>query len=370
MKLLTYLKTRRIRKEVRTLRNDYLLYADILPEATVKDLEARFLDIRQAIRCEEFEDLPHVVNALRTELKAAIPPQRFGIAAEWFDIIVSALAVAFCFRAYYYEPFQIPTGSMQPTLYGIHTEENVSPGAWDTPPLSYLKWCITGESYKDIRIKNPGVITRYLPSSKPGYALLIVSERDSYVVPDVAMNDLLKRLPVGTRVRTNQSVWRGIVKSGDFLFVNRWIWNFRHPRLGETIVFTTQDIPGLPPNQNYIKRLCGRPGDHVEIKPDSSYLWVNGAPAKKPARLDDIANHLAPWAGGPTYPGYKPAAPTRSYQTETTFDIGLKRYLALGDNSDNSLDSRYWGTVPAKNILGTATFVHWPFTSPRWGTIR
>ena len=53
-----------------------------------------------------------------------------------------------------------------------------------------------------------------------------------------------------------------------------------------------------------------------------------------------------------------------------TFDLGPGEYLALGDNSDNSLDSRYWGAVPAENLLGPATFVHWPFTSPRWGSIR
>lgn len=370
MKLLTYLKTRRARKDLRLLRNEYRLYADILPKTVVNDLETRFLDVAQAIRCEELEDLPQIINSLRTELKAAIPPQRFGVAAEWFDVIVSALAVAFCFRAYFYEPFQIPTGSMQPTLYGIHADESAEPGIWDRAPLSCLKWCITGESYKDIRIQNPGIVSHYLPSAKPGYAVLMVNGRDAYTVPDSVMPDLLKRLPVGTRVHANQCVWRGTVKSGDFLFVNRWIWNFRHPRLGETIVFTTQGLPGLPPNQNYIKRLCGRPGDTVEIKPGSSYLWVNGEAAKKPARLDDIANHLAPWSGGPTYPGYKAAPSAQGYRTATRFELPVKRYLALGDNSDNSLDSRYWGSVPAENLLGTATFVHWPFTSPRWGTIR
>lgn len=370
MKLLTYFKTRRARKALRSLRNDYRLHEDILPEAVKSELELRFLDAKQAIACEELEDLPQVIETLRAELKTALPAQRFAGTAEWFDILVSALAVAFCFRAYYYEPFQIPTGSMQPTLYGIHTEETEAPGPWDKPPLSYLKWCITGESYRDVQVKRPGTVSHYLPSSKPGYAAVLINGTDSYLVPDVVVPTLLARYPVGTRVRAGQSLWRGIVKSGDFLFVNRWIWNFRHPRLGETIVFTTQDLPGLPPNQNYIKRLCGRPGDSVEIKPDSSYLWVNGAPATDPIRLDEIASRISPWPGAPLYPGYKAAPPAQAYQTATRFTLGPKRYLALGDNSDNSLDSRYWGPVPARNLLGTATFVHWPFTSPRWGSIR
>ena len=45
-------------------------------------------------------------------------------------------------------------------------------------------------------------------------------------------------------------------------------------------------------------------------------------------------------------------------------------YYAMGDNSFNSFDSRYWGPVPERNLLGPATVVYWPFTSPRFGWIR
>ena len=46
------------------------------------------------------------------------------------------------------------------------------------------------------------------------------------------------------------------------------------------------------------------------------------------------------------------------------------QYFAMGDNSFNSLDSRYWGPVPEHNLLGPATVVYWPFTSHRIGFIR
>jgi signal peptidase I len=41
----------------------------------------------------------------------------------------------------------------------------------------------------------------------------------------------------------------------------------------------------------------------------------------------------------------------------------------MGDNTGHSADSRYWGSVPERNLLGPACLVYWPFTSPRWGLI-
>lgn len=365
-----FLTLRRARKQLRTLRNDFLLHEDLLAPEVRDALAERFTDVAQAIRCRETEELDSVTETLRQELGAALPRPRWPVAAEWFDIIVSALAVAFCFRAYFYEPFQIPTGSMQPTLYGIHTEAADTPGAWDDAPLKWLKWCVTGATYQDIRVRRPGMVSGYEPSRKPGYATLVVNRTDRYDLPnDVALELARGPLPPGSRVSLNQRLWSGYVRRGDFLFVNRWIWNFRHPRLGETIVFSTQGLhPDMPDNQHYIKRLCGRPGDTVEIRPGDSYLWVNGERAVTPARLEEIAEHRRPWPGAPAYPGY--AVPPELGGKPLRFTLGPGEFLAFGDNSANSFDSRYWGPVPSRNLLGPATFVHWPFASPRWGSIR
>ncbi len=377
-----FLLRRRARKAMKAMRATFRLYEDILPNDTRLALSERFDDLRDAIDVQSVNDLDDVVTTLREELGATLPKPRWPVASEWFDVIVSALAVAFCFRAYYYEPFRIPTGSMQPTLYGVHSETADAPSLWDKGPLHYLKWCVTGETYKEVRVRVSGVVTHYLPSATPGYATLVINGRDRYDLPDDVAKVFTTSapgqggLPPGSQVTAGQVLWRGYVKSGDFLFVNRWIWNFRHPRLGETIVFSTRGIGGgLPDNQHYIKRLCGRPGDTVELKENSPYLWVNGQQATDPPRLEEIAQHAAPWKGAPPYPGYKPqpGQPQDGYFVHAAgqrFSLGPGEYLALGDNSDNSLDSRYWGTVPAKNLLGPATFVHWPFTSPRWGNIR
>jgi hypothetical protein len=56
--------------------------------------------------------------------------------------------------------------------------------------------------------------------------------------------------------------------------VNRWLWNFRHPRNGDVMIFSTTGINGLAQGTHYIKRMCGTPGDTVQIvKPD---LFING----------------------------------------------------------------------------------------------
>lgn len=369
-----YLTLRSARKAFKSLRNDFRLHCDVLPPETRSALEERLTDLHQAIRCRETEDLPAVIATVRAELDDTLPKPKWPWASEWFDVIVSALAVAFCFRAYYYQPFKIPTGSMQPTLYGIHAEPGGTPTAWDRQPLRFLKWCVTGATYQDIRVRRSGRVVEWRSGAVPGYASLFVNAAgrvDRYDIPEAAVGTLRSTFQPGMGVRAGTPLWRGTVHSGDFLFVNRWIWNFRHPRLGETIVFSTRGLPGLPPDQHYIKRLCGRPGDTVELRPNDSRLWVNGEPALKPRRLCEIADHASPWPGAPAYPGYQAAVPGGPYAvTMSHFELGPGRYLALGDNSPNSLDSRYWGTVPAKNLLGPATFVHWPFASPRWGNVR
>ena len=107
-----WLVLHRAKKDLKNLRNEYRLHEDLLPAATREALEVRFQDTVQAIRGREMEDLKGVVATLQAELTEALPKKRCPWMTEALDVVISALAVAFCFRAYYYEPFRIPTGSM------------------------------------------------------------------------------------------------------------------------------------------------------------------------------------------------------------------------------------------------------------------
>ncbi len=238
---------------------------------------------------------------------------------EWLDTLVVAISVAMCFRAYFYQPFNIPTGSMQETLWGYHTIENVEKGAWDTFPLSLLKWAWTGETVVDYKAPASGQVRAY--PRNDGFANVFVGRsNEGFKLPTDAARAL-----VGKSVRKGQTLWKGAIATGDFIFVNRWLWNFRQPHDGDVMVFGTTGIEGLQQGTHYIKRMKARPGETY------------------------VLEH--PIEGGPT---------------EVT--MGEDEYYACGDNFNNSFDSRYWGPVPGANLRGVGTQVFWPFS--RWRSIQ
>mgnify|MGYP001826123973 FL=1 len=157
--------------------------------------------------------------------------------------------------------------------------------------------------------------------------------------------------------------------------VNKFSYHFRRPKRGEVFVFNTRGISGITldnqaqGSQHYIKRLCGVPGDTLGIEKDDPRLYVDGEPAKD-AMIERVwADEEAGYRGYMFVPGVPPewmhgehSASRRSYP------LADGEYMALGDNSYNSSDSRMWGVVPEQNLVGPALFVYWPFE--HWGRIR
>ncbi len=151
------------------------------------------------------------------------------------------------------------------------------------------------------------------------------------------------------------------VVSGDHLFVDRFTYNFRHPERGEIIVFKTEAIEydGVPKNQFYIKRLIGMPGDTIKIN-TNDHVVIDDKPltAADPG-FEKIYGQFDHRYVGHTHVGLL-ADPTNKY----VVDPG--NYFVMGDNTRNSLDSRYWGEFPEHSVIGRSYFVYWPI-SDRFG---
>ena len=373
-----YLALRKARKQLKELRTHarglYHMRRDIMPADVAARLRAALDESRRRLRRGTREETARAAAALDQALAEWTPLHRSGW-TENFEVLLVALGVAMAFRCYFFQPFKIPTGSMQPTLYGIHSEERDAPTRLDRPPLKHLKWLVTGDWYREVRVAAGGSVQPlYQDESKPGYIAFQVAGRRYHVPSDAVVARRALRVTRDGRIEPGAVLWSGIVHSGDHVFVNRVVWNFRRPRRGEVMVFSTQAIPGLPPGTHYIKRMTGLPGETIGIRPPE--LLIGGNPVTEPFTIGRIVRRetLAPWA--PPYAGYQ----VIGYKVPVDYEPALRapgdsvtlkadEYYAMGDNTGNSRDSRYWGPVPERNLLGPACLVYWPFTSPRFGRI-
>jgi signal peptidase I len=152
------------------------------------------------------------------------------------------------------------------------------------------------------------------------------------------------------------------VLTGDQLFVDRVSYHFARPAVGQGFVFRTGNIPGIAieyGDQYYIKRLVGLPGDRIEIRDPA--LYRNGSPIQGSPAFDRNARRDG------LYRGYLPGPENGGLLREGEEAIVPDdHFFALGDNSSNSADGRYWGYVPAADVVGKPLFIYFPFTS-RWG---
>jgi signal peptidase I len=136
------------------------------------------------------------------------------------------------------------------------------------------------------------------------------------------------------------------VISGDHIYVEGVTYLFRKPVRGDLVAFTNEGLqleqkPGIV----YLKRVVGLPGERIRISGET--LYVN----EKAVDLDNCAGRikysLLPYSRYPSNP-------------DEIFTVPAGEYYLLGDNAEHSMDSRHWGGVPQKNILGRAVFRYWP----------
>ena len=365
-----------------------LSYEDLPAYRDGGEFAARMGDLRAALAAKDTAECKSLLEILD-------PPKSWAVGREWLDILVVSISVAMAFRAYFYEPFNIPTGSMQPTLYGNHSV-SCSPAEadfFDKTPLKWFKWILTGEMYEHFQAPFAGTL-QFRPTNTGHYDMRVVNDLTGRVskqmlVPTDVLHPhetgdgpyrqqtfaLPNGLTHGSPVRAGQSLWSGKVVTGDFLFVNRWLWNFRHPRRGDVMIFSTTGIQGLQQGTHYIKRMTGTPGETLTIR--DGHLVVDGKVPMEPLRIRQIQNREKWHEKEYPYAGYRPSEradyviPGRTLAREgDEVKLGPDEYYACGDNSPSSYDSRYWGPVPAANLRGIAGGVFWPVWNHRWGPIK
>ena len=381
---MNFFEKRKTRKQLksllhhaRTLRSSR---EDIMNDVELACLDEHVLRASEAQKGGDGTSMETAGTELESCLNRLNPPKPLAGWRENFDVLVVAISVAMAFRAYFYQPFKIPTGSMQPTLYGIHCEPRPPSTATllDKQPFKFAKWLVTGESFKLVRATARGTVS-LSAGKKPGYMSVVVAGVPHSVPNDALELDASHRavglkggVRSGDSVRPGDVLWSGVVVSGDFVFVNRWKWNFSHPTRGEVMVFSTSGITALQQGTHYIKRMMGLPNETLQIQAPA--LLINGKAVTEPLRVGQISRKEKVWPKGPAYTGFNLGGERRSEQSLATATDVVKlrgdQYYAMGDNSFNSFDSRFWGPVPERNLLGPATVVYWPFTSPRLGFIR
>jgi signal peptidase I len=170
---------------------------------------------------------------------------------------------------------------------------------------------------------------------------------------------------------------------GDHLFVDRvslapktnWMGKllpYGQIHRGDIIVFISPAQPGL----YLVKRVRGLPGDKIHLK--DGKLYVNGEQQyepfvkRDPSRANDFYREyrdnfpdgqMPPKEAMENIPEYwRMAMPSQVQNGD--FVVPPDHYFAMGDNRDDSLDSRYWGPVPKENLIGRPMFIYWSFDTP------
>ena len=401
---------------------------DRLTAAEASELKARTDDLRQ--RMKERADaakLKLIIEELESVLRrtgGAVYPK--SALVENVEFFLVAAIVILGIRTYFVQPFKIPTNSMWPTYYGM-TGENFPPGT-EAPggvarifrllaygaqrkeviaprngevfalfggdgrlvgaPRQGRNWLIFPAAMMEYTFLVDGQPARLqLPADFHGFQRLVI---ETYFGSEQAFQTQLQRLqasgrlkqsdirdeggsfgpviqvPLGKTVKVGDPIIRFDLLTGDQLFVDRMSYHFVQPKVGQGFVFRTEHInsPAMRDNAGrqiesyYIKRLVGTPGDTLEIK--SPVLYRNGSPITGSSAFAANAGREGKYTG---------------YTNQHLLSAGEKltvapqKYFAMGDNSKDSADSRYWGFVPAKDVAGRPLFIYYPFTR-RWGPAR
>ena len=164
---------------------------------------------------------------------------------------------------------------------------------------------------------------------------------------------------------------------GDHVFVNReqfapptrWmgpLMPYRDVRRNDIVVFLSPEEQGL----FVVKRIIGVPGDHIHLR--DGVVYRNGEKLVEPYVQHKLADYNPYRDNFPAVPpsemyGVRNEKWTQELPSHIEGDdivVAPDSYFAMGDNRDVSYDSRYWGFIPRKNVIGRPMFIYWSFITP------
>ncbi|MFQ6111514.1 MAG: signal peptidase I [Nitrospinota bacterium] len=139
---------------------------------------------------------------------------------------------------------------------------------------------------------------------------------------------------------------------GDHILVNKFIYWFRDPKRGDIVVFK---FP-RDESRDFIKRVIGLPGEVVEVR--GRQVLIDGRPLKEPYAVYNRLGLQGMFSGREEF---------------GPFRVPEGSLFVMGDNRDNSLDSRAWGPLKIKKVKGVAFLIYWSWNSEggwvRWGRL-
>ncbi len=400
----------------------YHFRRDVLSPTQLTELQGQTAALQAMVKERAgAEKLKLGIESLEETLRStggAIYPK--SALTENIEFFLVAAIVILGIRTYFVQPFKIPTNSMWPTYNGMTPEVWKDPADAPGPLMKVARLVMFGAKRREMVPTESGPV--YLPvirgsgrlftEMKPGRNWFIFPARNrelTFLVNDKPVRMQVPEdfdidwaieeatgLSADRRAELAEGADRAVrglnavrlvklskpavagkpylsfdIITGDQLFVDRMSYHFAAPKVGQGFVFRTDHIQsqymvdpstGQQLAQYYIKRLVGGPGDELQIR--EPVIYRNGKPITGSDAFEANAKRADKYRGyfnspiGGTYLG-----------RGEKMTVPASKYFAMGDNSGNSQDGRYWGFVPAKDVVGRPIFVYYPFTS-HWGPAR
>lgn len=420
---------KKLRKQAKELLQSahkvYHYRRDVTSAERLKELDRSVAEVEGLIAGTEAEPLQAAMGRLDGQLRkigGKLYPKTF--LSDNLEVALVAAILVIGVRTFFFQPFIIPTNSMYPTFSGmnsvVYTEAESSPNGGQ---VAFNKLRLGANHFKleapqagavrvpvfsradhsaDDSLRGRGVARFSIVQGRKWFGLLPAAKREyvfyvddqpAYLrVPmEFNLDEVIRQtffpqseslievvlqqhsegqinarsaapaLQTALSVEPGERVLEFDITLGDALFVDRLSYHFRRPQAGDPFVFRTRNIAGIEGGSNnyvdkyYIKRIGGVGDETLEIKDGT--LYADGQPR------DEVEPFVRNAMREGEYQGYV----NQNLLAEgRQLAIPQGKFVALGDNSGNSLDSRYWGFVPERAVIGKAIFIYYPFTT-RWG---